>query len=311
MMLSTYNNKFEGGLGEAEDTFVNSFDKIVNVVLKKSLDEIDTRLEEFDPATIFEEALVEANTIMQREFAKMIDSHNSLVDSIAAGMDQLTIDLVTSMADIQNAAGSASNSIRDIGSAIDDVKDGLEDDIPTMSGYLARARQDAEDAMAAFDAARAARAEMYNPYNPAMQAAAGVYRGYGGSIPSYGMGGKIKKYANGGYPVPGFGSTPVPAILHGGEFVINSKAVSNIGMAALVGLNNLKFKNMRMPSSAPMAVTSSTSTTNIYVDNFIGQDEWFNSMMKEYNVKVHRRNQKSAGLESRNISTYTGLGRGM
>jgi hypothetical protein len=34
-------------------------------------------------------------------------------------------------------------------------------------------------------------------------------------------------------------------------------------------------------------------------------------MMKEYNIKVAPRNQKSAGLEIRSVSSYSGLNRGL
>jgi len=59
---------------------------------------------------------------------------------------------------------------------------------------------------------------------------------------------------------------------------------------------------------------SSSETTqnyNFYVDNFIGEDQWFESMMKDYNIKVVPNNQKAAGLESRVVRTYNGINRGM
>jgi hypothetical protein len=112
--------------------------------------------------------------------------------------------------------------------------------------------------------------------------------------------------------VPGVKSGGVPALLHGGEFVINSKAVSNIGMAALQSMNNMRF-NAPGRYSGTQASTNVTETNNynIYVDNFIGEDQWFESMMKTYNMKVVPRNQKNAGVQSRSISTYSGINRGM
>jgi TP901 family phage tail tape measure protein len=44
--------------------------------------------------------------------------------------------------------------------------------------------------------------------------------------------------------------------------------------------------------------------TNIYVDNFIGERAWFESMMKEYNVRVRPSDQTSRGRVTRNISSY-------
>jgi hypothetical protein len=125
-------------------------------------------------------------------------------------------------------------------------------------------------------------------------------------------GGLIPRFANGGI-VPNFDSMSVPAILHGGEYVVNSKAVKNIGFAALEAMNNMRFNTPKSPSYAgpvqPQA--SSTSNVNIYVDNFIGEKQWFESMMKDYNINVSPQNQKTAGLQNRTISTYNGINRGM
>jgi hypothetical protein len=143
-----------------------------------------------------------------------------------------------------------------------------------------------------------------------------LYSQYGGPIPKYINGGKIRSFAVGGmntnFVVPGYTSTPVPAILHGGEYVINSKAVSNIGVAALEALNHMKFATPRASTSyqAQGGTMSGTSTYNIYVDTFIGEDEWFNQMTKKYNMNVLPRNQKSAGLEGRTLTSYSGLARG-
>jgi TP901 family phage tail tape measure protein len=125
-------------------------------------------------------------------------------------------------------------------------------------------------------------------------------------------GGLIPGFANGG-AVPGFGSAGFPALLHGGEYVVNSKAVKNIGFAALEAMNNMRFNTPKSPSYAGpvQPQTSSTSNINIYVDNFIGEKQWFESMMKDYNINVSPQNQKTAGLQNRTISTYNGINRGM
>ena len=56
--------------------------------------------------------------------------------------------------------------------------------------------------------------------------------------------------------------------------------------------------------------SSSTQNVNIYVDNFIGEPEWFTTMMKKYNTTVLPRNQKAAGLENRVINSYKGIAKG-
>lgn len=112
--------------------------------------------------------------------------------------------------------------------------------------------------------------------------------------------------------MPGFGSEGVPALLHGGEFVISSKAVSNIGMAALQSMNQMRFATPGRPGGQQASTqVTETHNYNIMVENFIGEDQWFQSMMKSYNMKVVPRNQKNAGVQSRSISTYSGINRGM
>jgi hypothetical protein len=113
--------------------------------------------------------------------------------------------------------------------------------------------------------------------------------------------------------VPGFESQGVPTMLHGGEYVVNAKAVKNIGFAALEAMNNMRYSTPKSPSYSATTnqPTNSNSNINIYVDNFIGERAWFESMMKDYNVKVAPQNQKSAGLNNTTISTYSGINRGL
>jgi len=125
------------------------------------------------------------------------------------------------------------------------------------------------------------------------------------------MGGNIPKFAAGGYLNKAM-SQSIPAMLHGGEYIISAKAVQNIGAATLQNLNNMRFNAPK--SAAPNAgqsVTMSTQNTNIYVDNFIGEEEWFNSMMKEYNVNVLPKNQKAAGVQPRVVRSYNGINQGL
>jgi hypothetical protein len=131
-------------------------------------------------------------------------------------------------------------------------------------------------------------------------------------------GGYMPKFKKGGYLKFKEGGE-VPSILHGGEYVLNAAAVKKYGLAHLEAMNQMRFKvpsaGFSVPQSAysgSMAggMTTSTQNVNIYVDNFIGEPEWFNSMMKDYNTKILPKNQKAAGLENRVISTYNGLNRG-
>jgi hypothetical protein len=78
-------------------------------------------------------------------------------------------------------------------------------------------------------------------------------------------------------------------------------------------MNDMRFNTPKSPAySGPVQPQEKlTSSVNIYVDNFIGEKQWFESMMKDYNINVGPQNQKTAGLQSRTISTYNGLNRGL
>ena len=110
-------------------------------------------------------------------------------------------------------------------------------------------------------------------------------------------------------------STAIPAMLHGGEYVINAKAVQQLGLPYLNAMNQISQSQFRPPSSrvnAPTgAVTNNVSTVNIQVENFVGEEAWFESMMEEYNINVLPKNQKLAGLEKRRFSTYNGINQGL
>jgi hypothetical protein len=142
-----------------------------------------------------------------------------------------------------------------------------------------------------------------------------VSKAIGGLIP-YGQGG----------PTFGPENMGIPATLHGGEYVLRKKAVDKYGLDMLSKMNNGIYMpetpKFKMPmagyakltaAQAPSQNISSESNHNynFYVDNFIGETEWFNSMMKEYNVKVVPANQKQAGLETRVVRTYNGINKGL
>ena len=148
-------------------------------------------------------------------------------------------------------------------------------------------------------------------------------RYYGGAIKRM-MGGPVGAYGAGG-TVPGFAMKAVPALLHGGEYVVNAKAVQNLGSGFLQYINNLKNGMPRFGIPTPNMPNVNINQTvnvnggnseninnyNFYVDNFIGEDKWFEGMMNEYNVKVVPNKQKSAGLESRVVRSYNGINKGI
>jgi len=107
------------------------------------------------------------------------------------------------------------------------------------------------------------------------------YRYYGGAIKA-----QYGKYLG------GFQSSMVPVMAHGGEYVMSARAVQNVGLSKLESMNH--SRNYQGGGGGG---------TNIFVENFIGEPEWFESMMGEYNVSVAPKNERSRGLESRKISS--------
>jgi len=111
------------------------------------------------------------------------------------------------------------------------------------------------------------------------------------NIPDRFFGGAIR--AQYGRYLGGFRSAAVPVIAHGGEYVMNARAVQSIG------LSNLEAMNRTGKSYGGGGATGVT----INVDNFIGQPEWFEEMMKEYDVKVTPKADRNAGTDVRKISS--------
>ena len=103
-------------------------------------------------------------------------------------------------------------------------------------------------------------------------------------------GGAVK--AQYGKYLGGFQSSMVPVMAHGGEYIMNARAVQNIGLSKLESMNH--SRNYQGGGGGG---------TNIFVENFIGEPEWFEGMMGEYNVSVAPKNERSRGLESRKISS--------
>ena len=104
-------------------------------------------------------------------------------------------------------------------------------------------------------------------------------------------GGAIK--AQYGRYLNGFRSAMVPIMAHGGEYVMNAKAVQNVGLSNLEAMNSERNYDGGGDSGG----------VNIYVENFIGQPEWFEGMMQDYNISVAPRHERSKGLDSRRISS--------
>ena len=108
---------------------------------------------------------------------------------------------------------------------------------------------------------------------------------------------------NGGM-VGGAGSAGQMIMAHGQEFVMSAAATRRIGVGALNNMNN--YSKFTGPNSAGGGTTNtSSSNVTIYVDNFIGQREWFEKLMNDYNINVAPSSERVRGIERRTVGSYT------
>jgi hypothetical protein len=102
----------------------------------------------------------------------------------------------------------------------------------------------------------------------------------------------------------GFGSTMIPVLAHGGEFMMSAKATRRIGVGALNNMNN--FSKLSGPNDAGGGVTnSSSSNITINVDTFVGERGWFEKMMSDYNIHIAPSSERARGIEKRTVGSYT------
>jgi hypothetical protein len=116
----------------------------------------------------------------------------------------------------------------------------------------------------------------------------------------------MPKFAKGGY-VPSAPSMSFSAALQGGDYGISASAMKNMGARTMQNINQSRFS---APSGSPSysgGGATSVSTVNINVETFVGEEEWFKSMMKSYNVNVLPKMNKAAGNESRTFTSYNGI----
>jgi hypothetical protein len=258
--------------------------EITTTIYSKFVTDFDKAVTDADPTTVYQKAIKDGNKSILDDFRKTVGG---------------------------------------VGSEVDNMKDLLDPLIKKWAELEAQAKA-AGDAQSAAGGGGTPSTSTRTPFGPVT-----LPTNYYGSADTYlarlavlgrgattttgprWMGGMIPSFARGGYLDKAM-SQSIPAMLHGGEYIVSAKAVQNIGAATLQNLNNMRFNAPK--NSAPNAgqsVTMSTQNTNIYVDNFIGEEEWFNSMMKEYNVNVLPKNQKAAGVQPRVVRSYNGINQGL
>jgi hypothetical protein len=338
----TITTAFSGIVTDVFDV-ASGFSTIATGIVEPAMLAIEQVLTDNNPFTVFETAIKNANTTLLREITGTVGAVGSLVDGLATKLDPIIQKLATINFFLKNPP-TTPDTTPDTGGG--GTPGGQSGSAPSSETYGAIFRQIKADiaaqtnaaftilnpaeklelaqtstniilgvflkAMGKTDAAKKAfyKLEMDKISDPLQRTIFNNYFNVGGE--GYANGGFVRGFGKGGYNVPGFNSQPIPAMLHGGEYVVNSKAVSNVGMATLSMLNDMRFKKPNYDAPVSNGGGSShVTTTNIYVDNFIGEDKWFQEMLKQYNMNVLPNNQKSAGMENRVVKSYSGLARGM
>jgi hypothetical protein len=340
----TITTAFTGIVTDVFDV-ASGFSTIATGIVEPAMSAIEQVLIDKNPFTVFETAIKNANTTLLREITGTVGAVGSIVDNLATRLDPLisklaTINFLKDQAESNPPAAGPSNTDLPGGSTpgtgaapsadtYDSIFRQVKANIAAQTNAAFTILNGAEKlelartstnvildvfirAMGKTAAAKKAfyKLEMDKIADPLVRTIFNHHFSVGGT--GYANGGFVPRFGKGGYNVPGFNSQPIPAMLHGGEYVINSKAVSNVGMATLSMLNDMRFKKPNYDAPVSNGGGSScVTTTNIYVDNFIGEDKWFQEMLKQYNMNVLPNNQKSAGMENRVVKSYSGLSRGM
>lgn len=305
-MLTSIGDQFEGSaapvvekFGDFKSDVIGHFNTLLSETKSAFLVPYKKALDEADPHTVFKNAITDGNQEILNSFKKLLALNPDLMNQLAASLDPAIKKYIALKAAADAAAEAAANAGG--GSGV----------TGTGGGYVV------------------------TPYGAMPTRTSGITTvGFRVPTPTAATGARIVTRAKGGL-IPnapsGFINAPmsqaVPAILHGGEFIINASAVKKIGISALMRLNSYKVPKFKMGGlvgagstfRAPVSnisgisapVVNNVSTVNIQVENFIGEEEWFESMMKSYNINVAPQNRKLAGVESRRFSSYNGINQGM
>ena len=69
-------------------------------------------------------------------------------------------------------------------------------------------------------------------------------------------------------------------------------------------LGYLNYRILKVTEEV-LKVTHMLNNVTIHVDTFVGQREWFEKMMSDYNVHVAPSSERARGIEKRTVGSYT------
>ena len=309
--------------GVLKTDVISNFTTLLSEVKTAFLTPFELALTEADPASVFKQAIIDGNAEILRSFQNMVDLNPELMKKLAASLDPAINKYLKLKAAIEAAADAAAGGTGTgpTGPTVDITGGVPPGEDPAEWRRFMRIKAGIDPRSAVFRTDASGRMGFANAprFASADAARRAVRRAAEGFTRPLGM-------ATGGYlnaPM----SQEIPAILHGGEFVLNATAVKKIGINALMKMNSYRMPKFKMGGlvgttsrfTAPVSnisgvsapVVNNVSTINIQVENFIGEEEWFESMMRSYNINVAPQNRKLAGVESRRFSSYNGINQGM
>lgn len=325
---------------EAKDAILIDVQEAFLVPFKKAFDEAD-------PTAVFNQAIADGNLQMLRDFENTLALNKALMDKMIALLDPAISKWLELKAAIDGANNAASGGgagdlpppTTPLGSGAGGRADAFEANnaIRNKRGLSSITYQEfingsgsATTKLMALQSAKVKELKAQTGYKAGGYIPAPITQG----VPALLHGGEyvlnasavsrigvdvlekmntnnIPKFKNGGR-VPGASMSGIlPKIINSNQYSINSDAIKDMGMATMSNINNARFKT---PSGAPSynsgSQTTTVSTVNINVDTFIGEEDWFKGMMKNYNINILPRVQKNAGNETRSFTTYNGLNQG-
>jgi hypothetical protein len=132
-----------------------------------------------------------------------------------------------------------------------------------------------------------------------------LYKAFEAAIPALATGGIVKRRSGGILAQIGEGryDEAVIPLPNGLKNFSNSFQPASVSMSTFEGsIQSAMVQALK--ECAPYMGGDGSGGVTIYVDNFIGQPQWFESMMSEYGVKVAPNKQRAYGTMNRKITSY-------
>jgi len=201
---------------DLHSNFTEAKDAILVDVQEEFLKPFKKAFDEADPTAVFNQAIKDGNLQMLRDFENTLELNKALMDKMAKNVDPAILKYIQLKAAIDAANDAASGG--GAGSTGNASNTGTNPlgyrSVDTYLASIAASKRGMLPTTLLKQTATVARV------NTLRRTARGA-----------------EEFETGGY-IPAPTQQSVPAILHGGEYVLNAKAVNRIGLGALEKMNN-------------------------------------------------------------------------